>query len=54
MDCEDTKITFMGVEIEPHEYEEVEVIHNVCVQILKCRKCGKISIGWYKENDSDE
>ena len=32
-----------------HDYEEIEVVHNVTVQILKCRRCGKISIGWYRE-----
>lgn len=37
-----------------HEYEEVETIHNACVQILKCRKCGKLSIGWYKEGEDDD
>ena len=31
------------------EYEEVEVIPNCEVQILKCRACGKISIGWKRQ-----
>lgn len=29
-----------------HDFEEVEVIEGATVQILRCRKCGAISVGW--------
>lgn len=35
-----------------HDYEEIEVIPNCTVQILKCKKCGKLSIGWYRGEES--
>lgn len=35
--------------LSKHEYEEVEVIPNCEVQILKCRACGKISVGWKRQ-----
>ena len=32
--------------LSPHEFVEEEVIQNAWVQILRCKKCGHISIGW--------
>lgn len=37
-----------------HDYEEIEVIHNATVRILKCRNCGKLSIGWYREGTFED
>lgn len=40
-----------------HEFEEVERIPNCEVQILRCTKCGKLSVGWRRmgyEVDDDE
>ena len=36
-------------EIDPCQYEVNELYRNVTVEILKCKKCGHISIGWYKQ-----
>ena len=36
-----------------HDYVEVDVIPNCTVQILKCRTCGKISIGYWKNSSLD-
>ena len=39
-------------DLDPCIFEEDEVWKNVVVQILKCKRCGKISIGWYKTPNS--
>lgn len=37
-----------------HEYEEVEVIENCTVQILRCKACGKLSWGWYRNGNKSK
>lgn len=41
-------------ELDACSYEVSEVYKNVTVEILKCKKCGNISIGWYKQPDTIE
>ena len=41
-------------ELSPHIYEQKQLLHNVTVEILKCKKCGEISIGWYRQDDTYE
>ena len=36
-----------------HDYEEVEVIENVTVQILRCKRCGHLSIGYWRGGIDD-
>lgn len=36
-----------------HELVEDEVIENCTVQILKCKKCGEVSIGWCRGGIKD-
>lgn len=45
-------IRFGAYEIDPCEFEEVERHANVTVSILRCPKCGKISIGWLRQEDT--
>lgn len=40
-------------DVSLHEYEEIDVIENVTVQILKCKACGKISIGYWRGGIED-
>lgn len=40
-------------ELNACQYEESEIWKNVTVQSLKCKKCGNISIGWYKISRSE-
>jgi len=51
-DYDGWKVMIGDSELSPHDYEEVEVIHNCTVQILRCKRCGKLSIGWTR-GDSD-
>ena len=41
-------------ELDPCEYEEIERYRNVTVSILRCKKCGHISIGWERQEDTVE
>lgn len=41
-------------ELDPCQYEVSEVYKNVIVEVLKCKKCGHVSIGWYKTADTEE
>ena len=36
-------------ELDACSYEISETYRNVTVEILKCKKCGNVSIGWYKQ-----
>lgn len=36
-------------ELDPHDYELSEKYENVTIEILKCKSCGEISIGWYRQ-----
>lgn len=36
-----------------HDYEEVEVIEGVTIQILRCRQCGRLSYGWWRGGIDD-
>lgn len=40
--------------LSQHIYEEIEVIPNCEVQILKCKACGKISIGWKRMGEKKD
>lgn len=34
--------------MDSHRFELDEVIPNCTVEILKCKVCGEVSIGWYR------
>ena len=40
-------------EFDPCVYELKEIHHNVTVEILQCKECGHISIGWYAQEDTE-
>ena len=64
--CEDSspKVYFMGQEVDPCQYREIEKHENVTVAVLRCKKCGRILLEWfrtpetvshyYKEENSNE
>lgn len=39
-------------ELDSHIYELSEKYKNVTIEILKCKECGEISIGWYRQSDT--
>lgn len=41
-------------ELSPHRYEEVKKLKNVTIQILRCKVCGEISIGWHRQDNTED
>ena len=41
-------------ELSPHIYHLEQRLKNVTVEILKCDVCGKVSIGWYKQENTED
>jgi predicted RNA-binding Zn-ribbon protein involved in translation (DUF1610 family) len=40
-------------ELSAHQYELEERIPNCTVEILRCKVCGELSIGWYRSEKED-
>lgn len=47
-------IQFGGAELDPCQYKVAEVYKNVTVEVLKCAKCGALSIGWHRQEDTED
>lgn len=51
-----------GITIKPDGEHELSACHfqldkrlkNVTIEILVCPKCGKVSIGWYKQENTED
>lgn len=41
-------------ELDPCIYEEIERYKNVTVSVRRCKVCGNIDIGWYRQEDTKE
>ena len=58
----EVKCRHNGIVIKPdgiHElaacqYELTQRLKNVTVEILTCPKCGATSIGWYRQEDTED
>jgi hypothetical protein len=42
-------------EVSLHDFEEVEVMEaeGITIQLLRCRRCGEYSLGWWKGGIDD-
>jgi hypothetical protein len=40
--------------IDPCQYKLAEIHKNVTVEVLKCPKCGAVSIGWHRQEDTED
>lgn len=40
-------------ELSPHIFEDVEMYKNVTVIVSRCKHCGKIEIGWLRQDDTE-
>lgn len=53
---------FDGITIKPDGENELSAcafqleqrLRNVTVEILRCPKCGNVSIGWYKQENTED
>ena len=39
--------------VSPHLYKTKEIHRNVTVEVSQCTVCGDISIGWYRQEDTE-
>lgn len=39
--------------LSPHNFELVGKYKNVTVEVLRCKKCGAESIGWYRQENTE-
>jgi hypothetical protein len=57
MSCNHNEITIKpdGIhELSLHKFKLEQKLCNVTVEILRCEHCGEISIGWYRQEDTEE
>lgn len=52
--CEENNRTLASSNVDPCCFELDKRLKNVTVEILKCPICGKISIGWYPQEDTED
>lgn len=43
-----------GYELDTCIYDKRTILKNVTIEILENTKTGKISIGWYRQDDTEE
>lgn len=41
-------------ELEACRYQLTQKLRNVTVEILTCPVCGKVSVGWYRQNNTED
>lgn len=41
-------------ELSPHPFKLSQKLKNVTVEILECPVCGEVSIGWYRQDNTEE
>ena len=41
-------------ELAPHKFKLEQKLRNVTIEILRCEECGEVSIGWYRQEDTEE
>lgn len=52
--CDGIKIKPDGIhELETHRFVLTEKYKNVTVEMLRCEECGEISIGWYRQDNTE-
>lgn len=40
--------------LDPCQFELCEIYKNVTIEILRCPKCGEVSIGWKRQDNTEE
>lgn len=38
-------------QLDPCFYKVIEVHKNVTVEVLRCKRCGRIELSWYREGE---
>ncbi len=48
------KLYIAGHELDPRLFVLKQRLKNVTVEILECEETGEISIGWYRQENTEE
>ena len=40
--------------LSPHPFRLAQRLKNVTVEILECPECGEISVGWIRQEDTED
>ena len=40
-------------ELDPCQYKPIEIHRNVTVEVLRCKVCGRVELGWYRQDDTE-
>ena len=40
--------------LSPHKFVLEQRLRNVTIEILCCQECGEVSIGWYRQEDTED
>ena len=38
-------------QLDPCIYKVIEVHRNVTVEVLRCKRCGRVELSWYREGE---
>ena len=47
-------ISIAGIPVDACDYELIQKVRNVTVEVLKCKKCGHIEIMWRRQENTEE
>jgi len=48
------EVEMCGNSGQPCIFEVDQILKNVTIEILRCPVCGKTSIGWFRQADTEE
>lgn len=49
-----TDVRINNITIDPCKYKLSKIYKNVTVEILECSVCGHVSVGWKRQDDTEE
>lgn len=47
-------INIAGITVDACDYELIQKVRNVTVEVLKCKKCGHVEILWFRQENTEE
>ena len=47
-------INIAGIPVDACDYELIQTVRNVTVEVLKCKKCGHVEILWRRQENTEE
>lgn len=51
---DDATVKLGNTTVDPCKYTVAEVHKNVTVEVLKCKVCGHVTIGWHRQDNTED